>query len=69
METAATATTKHEVVTTAFDRTGVTLGLGFNFGKFNIDATVNDEVLREGFKNLSTGGVNTFGHISASYAF
>ncbi|MCC6637344.1 MAG: hypothetical protein IT278_06405 [Ignavibacteriaceae bacterium] len=68
-ETAATTTTKNEVVMTAFDRTGVTLGLGFNFGKFSLDATVNDEVLRQGFKNLSTGGVNTFGHISASYAF
>lgn len=69
METAATSTTKNEVVTTMFDRTGVTLGLGFKFGNFNLDATVNDEVLRQGFKNLATGGINTFGHISASYAF
>lgn len=69
MESAATATTKNETVATMFDRTGVTLGLGFKFGSFNLDATVNDEVLRQGFKNLSTGAVNTFGHISASYAF
>ena len=68
-ETTATSTTKNEVVQTSFDRNGVTLGLGFKFGKFNLDATVNDEVLRQGLKNFSTGGVNTFGHISASYAF
>jgi hypothetical protein len=69
METAASSTTKNETVATMFDRTGVTLGLGFKFGNFNLDATVNDEVLRQGFKNLSAGAVNTFGHISASYAF
>lgn len=62
-ETTATSTTKNEVVQTSFDRNGVTLGLGFKFGKFNLDATVNDEVLRQGLKNFSTGGVNTFGHI------
>lgn len=68
-ELAASATTKNEVVTTNFGRQGVTLGLGFKFGNFNLDATVNDEVLRQGLRNIGTGAVNTFGHISASYAF
>ncbi len=68
-QTAASATTKDETTITGHDRTGVTLGLGFKFGNFNLDATVNDQVLLHGFKNLSTGAVNTFGFISASYAF
>lgn len=69
IQTAASTTTKDETTLTWNDRTGVTLGLGFKFGNFNLDATVNDQVLLEGFKNLSTGAVNTFGFISASYAF
>jgi opacity protein-like surface antigen len=68
-QTAATATTKNEAVVTSYGREGVTLGLGFKFGNFNLDATVNDEVLRQGFRNIGTGAVNTFGHISASYNF
>lgn len=68
-QSAASATTKDESATTAFNRTGVTLGLGFKFGNFNLDATFNDQVLLQGFKNLSTGAANTFGFISASYAF
>jgi hypothetical protein len=65
----ATVTTKDQVSISTFNRTGVTLGLGFKFGNFNLDATVNDEVLRQGFRNLSSGTVNTFGYVSASYAF
>lgn len=68
-QSAASATTKDESATTGFNRTGVTLGLGFKFGNFNLDATVNDQVLLQGLKNLSTGAANTFGFISASYAF
>lgn len=68
MESAATATTKNEMTMTGYDRTGMTLGVGFKFGSFNLDATINDEILREGF-NLIGGGKQTFAHISASYAF
>lgn len=68
-QSAASATTRDESATTGFNRTGVTLGLGFKFGNFNLDATVNDQVLLQGFKNLSTGAANTFGFISAGYAF
>ncbi|MCA0387902.1 MAG: hypothetical protein LCH52_05345 [Bacteroidetes bacterium] len=68
-EFAVTSSTKNEVVQTGFDRTGLTLGMGFKLGNFNLDATVNEEMLRQGLRNLSTGTVNSFGYISASYAF
>jgi hypothetical protein len=45
----------------------VTLGLGLRFGDFSLDATINSDVLRQGFGNI--GGGRTFGYISTSYAF
>jgi hypothetical protein len=44
-----------------------TLGLGLRFGNFSLDATINSDVLRQGFGNI--GGGRTFGYISTSYAF
>ena len=63
-----TATTVDELSFTGFGNGDVRLGLGFRFGGFNLDATINDDVLREGF-NLVGGGTRTFAYISASYGF
>ncbi|MCK6604892.1 MAG: hypothetical protein L6Q59_08355 [Ignavibacteriaceae bacterium] len=67
VETKVTATTKDENSFNLFDRTGMTLGVGFKFGSFNLDMTVNDEIIRQGFNNIG-GGKATFAHVSASYA-
>jgi hypothetical protein len=64
----ATTTTVDEQTTTGFGRGDVRLGVGFRLGGFNLDATINDDVLREGL-NLVGGGTNTFAYLSASYAF
>ena len=64
----ATSTTVDENSRTGFGEGDVRLGVGLRFGGFNLDATVNDDVLRQGF-NLVGGGVRTFAYLSASYAF
>lgn len=58
----------NEFTQTGFGEGDVRLGVGLRFGGFNLDATVNDDVLRQGF-NLVGGGVSTFAYLSASYAF
>jgi hypothetical protein len=67
-QTQATPTTVDEQTTTGFGRGDVRLGVGFRLGGFNLDATINDDVLREGL-NLIGGGTSTFAYLSASYAF
>jgi hypothetical protein len=64
-----TVTSKTEVVSTFFAPTqrGVTLGVGFRFGDFSLDATVNEDVLRQGFNTIGGGGP-TFAYLTASYA-
>lgn len=47
---------------------GATLGIGLRFGQFGLDATVNEEILRQGLNNIG-GGKATLAYISASYAF
>ena len=64
----ATSTTVDENSRTGFGEGDVRLGVGLRFGGFNLDATVNDDVLRQGF-NLVGGGVRTFAYLSASYGF
>lgn len=64
----ASATTVNEFRTTSFGRGDVRLGVGFRFGGFSLDATVNDDALREGF-NLIGGGTQSFAYLSASFAF
>ncbi len=46
---------------------GFTVGVGFRFGDFSLDATVNEDVLRQGFNNIGGGG-STFAYLSTSYA-
>ena len=64
-----TATSKTEVVSTFFAQSqrGATLGIGFRFGDFSLDATVNEDVLRQGFNTIGGGGP-TFAYLTASYA-
>lgn len=64
----ASATTVNEQTSTGFGRGDVRLGVGFRFGGFTLDATVNDDVLRHGF-NLIGGGVRSFAYLSGSFAF
>jgi hypothetical protein len=68
MQQAVSATTVDEQDFTNFDRGDVRLGVGFRFGGFTLDATVNDQVLREGF-NLVGGGTPSFAYLSSSFAF
>ena len=56
-----------ETTITQYTPGTVTLGLGLKFGDFSFDATINSDVLREGFGNI--GGGRTFAYISTSYAF
>jgi len=58
----------NELIRTGFGKCDVRLGVGFRFGGYNLDATVNDDALRQEF-NLVGGGVASFAYLSASYAF
>jgi hypothetical protein len=63
------ATSKTEYVQTFFGpaQRGATVGVGFRFGDFSLDATVNEDVLRQGFNNIGGGGP-TFAYLTASYS-
>jgi hypothetical protein len=63
------ATTSTEFVTTFFapSQRGATVGVGFRFGTFSLDATVNEDVLRQGLNTIGGGGP-TFAYITTSYA-
>lgn len=67
-QSAASSTTVNEQTRTNFSRGDVRLGVGFRFGNFSLDATVNDDILREGFRIVG-GPNNTFAYLSASFAF
>ncbi len=48
----------------------VTLGVGFRFGNFSLDATVSEEALRRGFGLVGAqDNINSFGYMNASYSF
>lgn len=68
VETAASLTQINETTTTNFGPTGFIFGIGLRFGDFSLEATVNDDVLRQGFNNIGGGGP-TFSYLSTSYAF
>jgi hypothetical protein len=46
---------------------GATVGVGFRFGDFSLDATDNEDVLRQGFNTIGGGGP-TFAYLTTSYA-
>ncbi len=62
-------TQRYETTKTTYGANdGFTLGLGFNFEGFSLDATVNDDIIRQGLNNIG-GGNATLGFVSVSYAF
>jgi len=69
IEFPSTATSKTETISSFFapSQRGITLGVGFRFGDFSLDATVNEDVLRQGFNTIGGGGP-TFAYLTASYA-
>ncbi len=66
-ETPENATDVTESIQTLYGPTGFWLGLGFRASGFSLDATVNDDVLRQGLNNIGGGGA-TFAYISLSVA-
>jgi hypothetical protein len=55
---------------TGVDNSLITLGLGFKFGSFALDATVSEDALRRGFGLIgSQDNMNSFGYMTASYCF
>ena len=72
-ETAATTTTVNERIITSFlgpngfAGGGATVGVGFRLDNFSLDATVNEDVLRQGFANIGGTGA-TFAYLSLSYS-
>jgi hypothetical protein len=68
-QTSATSTSVNEFVSTFFgpSQRGATVGVGFRFGDFSLDAMINEDVLRQGF-NVIGGGGPTFFLLTSSYA-
>jgi hypothetical protein len=64
-----TPTSKTEVTSTFFapSQRGATVGVGFRFGTFSLDCTVNEDVLRQGFNTIGGNGA-TFAYLTASYS-
>ena len=56
-----------EAIQTIYGPTGFWLGLGFRTGGFSLDATINDDVLRQGLNTVGGLGA-TFAYISLSFA-
>ena len=69
-ETTTGGTTSETIQTIFIPAPGATVGVGFRLGDFSLDATVNEDVLRQGLNNLGGNGPNaaTFAYLSASYA-
>lgn len=69
-ETTAGGVTNETVKTIFTPAPGATVGVGFRLGSFSLDATVNEDVLRQGLNNLGGNGAigATFAYLSASYA-
>jgi hypothetical protein len=69
-ETVASPTNSNETIITSFEPSigGITLGIGFRFSGFSLDATVNEDIIRQGFNNIGGGGA-TFAYVSAGYEF
>ncbi len=47
---------------------GFTLGIGLKFDNFSLDATINEDMIRQGLRMIG-GDYNTLGYVSLSYAF
>ena len=62
-----TSVTEQTVSFFAPSQRGATVGVGFRFGTFSLDCTVNEDVLRQGFNTIGGGGA-TFAYLTASYS-
>jgi hypothetical protein len=69
LQTPTSTTAVSETVRSFFmpSQRGISLGVGFRFGDFSLDATVNEDVLRQGF-NVIGGNGATFAYLTSSYA-
>ena len=59
--------TSENISTIFLPAPGATVGVGFRLGSFSLDATVNEDVLRQGLANIGGSGP-TLAYLSASYA-
>jgi hypothetical protein len=66
-ETTAGGVTSETINTIFTPAPGATVGVGFRLGSFSLDATVNEDVLRQGLANIGGNGP-TLAYLSASYA-
>jgi hypothetical protein len=60
--------TEDQLVASSSEQT-VSLGAGFHFGRFSIDATVSERWLKQGINFVSGQSTDLFGVVSASYNF
>ena len=69
-ESTANPTSVNERIVTQYSPAngGMTMGVGFKLGAFYLDATINEDVLRQGFNNIGGGG-STFAFLSTGMAF
>jgi hypothetical protein len=67
VETTSGGVTSENINTFFLPAPGATVGVGFRLGSFSLDATVNEDVLRQGLNNIGGGGA-TLAYLSASYA-
>lgn len=67
VETTAGGVTSETIRTIYIPAPGATVGVGFRLGSFSLDATVNEDVLRQGLANIGGNGP-TLAYLSASYA-
>jgi len=66
-ESPSSSTEVTEAIQTVYGPTGFWLGIGFRTGGFSLDATINDDVLRQGLNTVGGLGA-TFAYISLSVA-
>jgi hypothetical protein len=66
-ETTNNGVTSENISTFFLPAPGATVGVGFRLGSFSLDATVNEDVLRQGLANIGGNGP-TLAYLSASYA-
>ena len=67
--TSSTGTGSYSETYPSNDVNTVSLGTGFHFGRFSIDATVSEKWLKEGINFVSGKQNDVFGVVSASYNF
>lgn len=67
--TTSSATSSYSETFPSNDDQTVSLGAGFHFGRFSIDATVSEKWLKQGINFVSGRQNDLFGVISASYNF